>query len=183
VHAPARFEVDLVFEREKVCHALISFEDDASAMSAASAVGPAAGHKFFFPEAQAPVSAIARFDINFHSVNKFFFHGHSQSSSNKKSTLRGLFIQNYREPILYWHYMHKLLISFRIKLDLSRCLGKERVVKTHAHIGPRIELGAPLPQNDVAGLDHASSRYLYPEPFGIAVPAVSGAAYAFFMSK
>lgn len=43
---------------------------------------------------------------------------------------------------------------------LSVCFGKERIVFTATHIDARMELGAPLTNNDMAGTDFLSAVLL-----------------------
>jgi hypothetical protein len=47
---------------------------------------------------------------------------------------------------------------------------------------PWVELGAPLPDQDIAGMNQLAAKALHTQPLGIGVTAVAGAARSFFMS-
>src|SRR5512139_1680952 len=58
---------------------------------------------------------------------------------------------------------------------------EEGVVLSHPDVGAGVDRGPPLADEDGAGGDGLAAEPLHAEPLAVAVPAVSGAAYAFLV--
>src|SRR5271167_2524813 len=67
----------------------------------------------------------------------------------------------------------------RAELDHTIAHGEQRVVAPPAHVHPRVEVGAPLADQDRAGLDSRAIEGLHPEALGPRVTAVSGGTATF----
>jgi hypothetical protein len=68
-----------------------------------------------------------------------------------------------------------------LKGDLPIDLGIEGVILPYAHVVPGMDLGAFLPNQDIAGADNLAAISLDPKSLPRAVPAVSGAPSRFFV--
>ena len=70
---------------------------------------------------------------------------------------------------------------FLVEIDLAVLKGEKGEVATTAHIAAGVVLGSALAQNDVPGEYGFPAEFLDPEPFAVAVSAVSGSTLSFFM--
>ena len=62
-------------------------------------------------------------------------------------------------------------------------LGEQRIVGAHAHVHTRMDVGAPLAHQNVAGLDELAVSPLGTQALGLRVTAVLGGAAALFVGE
>ena len=68
-----------------------------------------------------------------------------------------------------------------LKLHDSRDLGKQRIVAANPYIDSGLISCSALPDDDGASIDKLSCKSLHSEPFGLAIPSVSGASHSLFV--
>jgi len=161
-------------------------QDNAAAIAAVAAVRAAAGHKFFAVKTHAAITAASAFHRNFNSVNKHIKTSLITVLINKKPAT--LTIQSTGLLILFWK-------SAKLRFDRNNAHGagglaefhfavaksKEREIAAAADVFARMELGAALTDDDVAGENEFAAILFNTQILRIAVATVTAAGLTFLM--
>lgn len=68
-----------------------------------------------------------------------------------------------------------------LKSHYSGDLGKERIVAADTYVEPRLELGAPLPDDDGSAADELPAETLHSKSLGLTIPSIPGAPNTLFV--
>src|SRR5690606_2933888 len=157
-------------------------EPDAAAASALTGVGPALADEFFPAKRGAAVASLAGNDIDAGFVDDIHEsckegEPHAVRRTRQSAQTRTIGPQQRRSESAFERTdgdVAALLRAFDGDFDDTVFQGEERVVAPDADVVARMELGAALPHDDVAGDHELAGVALHAEPFRFGVAAVTG---------
>ena len=132
-------------------------EDHTSSMAAISAVGAAAGNVFLTAKTHSAAAAIASDNLDLGAIDK---HGLCGASGNWRRSTNGTVADIHATPFTVEKHD-----------TIRQC--KEGVVRAHAYVIARMELGSHLTNEDVAGLHRFATKPLHAPPLRVGVATVA----------